>query len=159
MNNEEEIYKELLALVKKNNGLLSASADLRENFIKAAWTLVDCDISYESIASLKGCTSSNLRHEDSLTRDFLNAGVSPESIERYTKIMHYEVLYGVLSMLDDSSEQVAAANINPPEYYGLFQVDENNYNIAIKYMRGMHELLLKFDPNQREMRPPKDSEE
>lgn len=160
MTDKEEIYQEILALMGENKELLPASKEVRENFIKATWTLVQREDDDESInRSANNPNSTDLWDHNALIAKFIEAGVSPKSIARYTKIMHYQLLFDLLCMFEDSREQCIAANIDPPEYWGLFETDEDDDNAVIKHMRGMQEMLLKFDPSQREMRPPKDSKE
>ena len=78
--------------------------------------------------------------------EMLAKGVSRQAITDLVRVMQYEQLYHVCSLLD------GARTVDlPVSDWTLHQVDEDGEPVAI--IDGLHEVLLGMDPTGREMRP------
>lgn len=77
--------------------------------------------------------------------EMLAKGVSHQSIIDLVRVMQYELLYHICSLLDDS--RTVALPVNN---WALHQVDDDGKPVAI--IQGLHEVLLGMDPTGREMR-------
>ena len=79
-------------------------------------------------------------------KEMLAKGVSRRAITDLVRVMQYELLYHVCSLLDGSRTVDLPVN-----NWTLHQVDEDGKPVAI--IQGLHEVLLGMDPTGREMRP------
>jgi|GEM_PF-1258192 len=162
MNEREQIYRQILSDLGKDKEVGGADC---ENYASAAWTLVKSEDDCTWVNDL-----ANERNQENYDRDtpcgdlsdlvnkFLDAGISPKALARYTKLIQYDFLFRFSYMLDDPYNELIAANIEMSEHWGLFQRKENDIYAATGHMRGAHEPLLSSDPSQREMEPEKEAD-
>jgi hypothetical protein len=79
-------------------------------------------------------------------QEMLAKGVNPQAITDLARVMQYELLFHLCSLLDGSRSVDLPVND-----WTLHQVDEQGEPVAI--IQGLHEVLLSMDPTGREMRP------
>jgi hypothetical protein len=73
-------------------------------------------------------------------------GVSQEAIVDLVRVVQYETLFHVLTVLEGN------INIDVPAHnWGVFEKDENGH--ATSEITGLYESLMDFDPSNREFRP------
>jgi hypothetical protein len=85
-------------------------------------------------------------HVGPALQEMLAKGVSRAAITDLVRVMQYEVLFHVCSILDRSRTEDV-----PITDWTLHQVDEDGKPVAI--IQGLHEVLLTMDLTGREMRP------
>lgn len=161
MDEREKVYRQILVDLGKYKSVGSSDC---ATCTDAAWTLVRSEDDCTWVDELaKEREQENYNHDipcgdlSDLVNEFLDAGISPKALARYTKLIQYELLFRFSYMLDDPYNELIAANIEMSEHWGLFQREENDIDAAIGHMRGLHEPVLGGDPCQREMEPEKDA--
>jgi len=140
-----------------------ASSEIKENipqlarflFLRSAWKLIVDEDNYEWISET--ITQSARRPNDPCAglgpslRRVLDQGVEKQDINDIVRIKQYELLFGLLYMLDDPSDL-------EPELgetgWVLDEVDASGKRTG-RIVQGMYESALDMDPSGREMRPRK----
>jgi len=160
MDEREKIYRQILVDLGKHKE--SGLTDW-ENYASAAWTLVKSEDDCTWVNEL-----ANERNQENydrntpcgdlsdLVNEFLDAGISPKALARYTKLIQYNFLSSFSYMLEDPYNELIAANIEMSEHWGFFQRKENDIDATIGHMRGVHIAIS--DPSQRGMEPEKEAD-
>lgn len=162
MDEREKIYRKVLfdlGKYKKAGGVDCT------NYADAAWTLVRSEDDCTWVNDLANeRNKDNYDHDtpcgdlSDLVNEFLDAGISPKALARYTKLIQYELLFGFSYMLNDPYNELIAADIEMSESWGLFQRKENDIDAITGDIRAGHVPLLGGDPSQREMEPEKEAD-
>lgn len=78
--------------------------------------------------------------------EMIDKGVSRETITDFARVLQYDTLFGVCSLIDGATEAEV-----PISHWLLHQVDDEGTPVAI--IQVLHEVLLGMDPTGREMMP------
>lgn len=79
-------------------------------------------------------------------QEMLDKGVSKEAIVDLVRVIQFDTLFHVCSVIDGSID-----TDTPVSDWALYETDEDDN--PIDTIGGLHESLLEFDPSDKEMRP------
>lgn len=126
--------------------------DIREIFIKGAWSFVVSDKNVDWLNKFlepvrdpcAPCADLHL-----IIEKMMKAGIKAFDIARLVKIMQFHLLSSLCYYLEDPAIYSEAENKSV--VWGLFEIDKHLR--PKEQLTGLHEMVLSFDPNCNEMRP------
>ena len=122
-------------------------------FVRGVWRIIpsEDDTSWIEKVAREPADDSPCGDYGSLVRKMLNAGLSPEEIARFARIVGYYVAFGMCYHLGDPNASYEDFDDDTPEIeWDLYEVENDKPTTLISCV---HEHLLMADPSGREMRP------
>lgn len=132
-----------------------SQTDPAEVFVRGVWTIIPdaADVSWVDRLADQAGDDGPMGDYGPLVRRFLDAGMTPQEIARFARIVGYEVAFGFCYHLDDPNASYEGFVDEDEIAWALNEIDPVSDEVVGPIL-GMYESLLTADPTGNEMRPP-----